>query len=73
MNLIWFLLRASWLNVAIAVLTGSISGVCSASLIALINNGIVANDSDRDRILLGFIGLAVTALFYQYYFSFSVS
>jgi putative pyoverdin transport system ATP-binding/permease protein len=63
MNLIWFLLRASWLNVAIASVTGSISGACSASLIALINNGIVANDSDRDRILLGFIGLAVTALF----------
>jgi putative pyoverdin transport system ATP-binding/permease protein len=37
MNLIWLLLRASWLQVAIAILTGLISGGTTARLIALIN------------------------------------
>lgn len=40
MNLIWLLLRASWLQVAIAILTGLTSGGMTARLIALINNTI---------------------------------
>ncbi|MEM9924013.1 MAG: cyclic peptide export ABC transporter [Cyanobacteria bacterium P01_D01_bin.50] len=40
MNLIWLLLKASWLQVAIAVLTGLVSGGVTARLIALINRAI---------------------------------
>jgi putative ATP-binding cassette transporter len=60
MNVIWLLLKSSWLNVAIAVLTGLISGGCSAQLIALINTAISGNSSNN---LIGyFIGLALLAL-----------
>ncbi|MES1024502.1 cyclic peptide export ABC transporter [Gloeocapsa sp. BRSZ] len=60
MNLIWLLLRASWVNVAIAVLTGLISGGCSARLIALINSAV--NQQSTHSLLWYFIGLAVVAL-----------
>jgi len=60
MNLIWLLLRASWVNVAIAVLTGLISGGCSARLIALINSAV--NQQSTNSLLYYFIGLAVVAL-----------
>ena len=40
MNLIWLLLKASWLQVAIAVFTGLVSGGTTARLIALINRAI---------------------------------
>ena len=40
MNLIWLLLKASWLQVAIAVLTGLVSGGTTARLIGLINKAI---------------------------------
>ncbi|AFZ32285.1 cyclic peptide transporter [Gloeocapsa sp. PCC 7428] len=60
MNLIWLLLRASWVNVAIAVLTGLISGGCSARLIALINSAV--NQQSTYSLLWYFIGLAVVAL-----------
>ena len=40
MNLIWLLLKASWMQVAIAVFTGLISGGTTARLIALINKAI---------------------------------
>ncbi|OKH43019.1 ABC transporter ATP-binding protein [Calothrix sp. HK-06] len=43
MNLIWLLLRASRIQVAIAILTGLISGGTSARLIALINSAISGN------------------------------
>jgi putative pyoverdin transport system ATP-binding/permease protein len=43
MNLIWLLLRASRVQVAIAILTGLISGGTSARLIALINSAITGN------------------------------
>ncbi|MBE9190469.1 cyclic peptide export ABC transporter [Gloeocapsopsis crepidinum LEGE 06123] len=60
MNLIWLLLRASWVNVAIAVLTGLISGGCSARLIALINSAV--NEQSTNSLLWYFIGLALVAL-----------
>ena len=60
MNIILFLLHHSWVTVAIAALTGFISGACSASLIALINTAIA--DASRERLLAGFIGLAIAAL-----------
>lgn len=40
MNLIWLLLKASWMQVAIAVFTGLLSGGTTARLIALINQAI---------------------------------
>lgn len=59
MNLIQFLLRASWTTVAIAIFTGSLSGACSAILIALINNAVSNNSSTSQW---SFVGLAVVAL-----------
>ena len=43
MNLIWLLLRASSLQVAIAILTGLVSGGSTARLIALINSAVSGN------------------------------
>lgn len=60
MNLIWLLLRASWLNVAVAVLTGLISGGCSARLIALINSAV---SGATDNILWYFVGLGLIIFF----------
>lgn len=47
MNLIWLLLRASKLQVAIAILTGLVSGGTTARLIALINSAVRGNFSDN--------------------------
>lgn len=60
MNLLWLLLQASWVNVAIAVLTGLISGGCSARLIALINSAV--NEQSTTNLLWYFVGLALIAL-----------
>ncbi|MEG4275629.1 MULTISPECIES: cyclic peptide export ABC transporter [unclassified Microcoleus] len=60
MNVIWLLLKASWLNVSIAILTGLISGGCSAMLIALINRAI--SDNSNQNLAWYFAGLAVLAL-----------
>ncbi|WP_293127348.1 cyclic peptide export ABC transporter [Microcoleus sp. bin38.metabat.b11b12b14.051] len=60
MNVIWLLLKASWLNVSIAILTGLISGGCSAQLIALINRAI--SDNANQNLVWYFAGLAVLAL-----------
>jgi putative pyoverdin transport system ATP-binding/permease protein len=46
MNLIWLLLQASWLQVAIAILAGLVSGGTTARLIALINNVVNGNYGD---------------------------
>jgi putative ATP-binding cassette transporter len=62
MNLIWFLVRASWMTVAIAALTGSFSGACSALLIASINNAISSNNLSSNQLLGSFIGLAFVTL-----------
>jgi putative pyoverdin transport system ATP-binding/permease protein len=60
MNVIWLLLKASWLNVSIAILTGLISGGCSAQLIAFINRAI--SDNSNQNLVWYFAGLAVLAL-----------
>ncbi|MEG4285845.1 cyclic peptide export ABC transporter [Microcoleus sp. A006_D1] len=60
MNVIWLLLKASWVNVSIAILTGLISGGCSAQLIALINRAI--SDNSNQNLVWYFAGLAVLAL-----------
>nr|WP_242022221.1 cyclic peptide export ABC transporter [Trichocoleus sp. FACHB-90] len=62
MNLIGFLLRASWVTVAIAAFTGSISGACSAFLIASINNALSSNNTSTNQLLWGFVGLAIVTL-----------
>jgi putative ATP-binding cassette transporter len=62
MSLLGFLLRASWVNVIIAAVTGSISGGCSAFLIAFINNTISSNKPSTNQLIFGFIGLALVTL-----------
>jgi putative pyoverdin transport system ATP-binding/permease protein len=62
MNLIWFLLQDSWTAMVIAGVTGTLSGVCSVLLIALINASINSNQSTGGSLLWGYMGLAVVAL-----------
>lgn len=63
MNLIYFLLRSSWGMVAIAVVTGFLSGISNASLIALISIAASSSASSRlTSIAWGFVGLAIVAL-----------
>ena len=50
MNLIWLLLRASALQVVVAILTGLISGGTTARLIALINTTLTQGISSRQNI-----------------------
>lgn len=45
MDIVWLLIRASWVKVGIAIASGLISGGCSAGLIALINRAIAQNFS----------------------------
>ncbi|NJR15460.1 MAG: cyclic peptide export ABC transporter [Calothrix sp. CSU_2_0] len=63
MNLIIFLLRSSWKIVAIAIVTGFLSGGSSASLIALISNATTQNPHSSLTLLAwGFVGLALISL-----------
>ncbi len=62
MNLIWFLLRASKVTVAIAAVTGAISGACSVLLIAAINRAISSNNTSSDQLIWSFIGLAIVTV-----------
>ncbi|WP_299410942.1 cyclic peptide export ABC transporter [Acaryochloris sp. IP29b_bin.148] len=59
MRIIWLLIQASWLSATLAILTGVISGVCSARLIALINTAISQNATQP--MLIAFAGLAILA------------
>lgn len=60
MALIWLLIRASWINVAIAILSGLVSGGCSAFLIALINQAI--SQTAAQSLITPFAGMALLAL-----------
>jgi len=63
MSLVTFLLQSSWQMMAIAAVTGFISGISSAGLIALITHAINHPLSvSTPMVLLGFLGLAVVAL-----------
>jgi putative ATP-binding cassette transporter len=63
MNLIFFLLRSSWGMVAIAVVTGFLSGGSSAALIALISDAVSDSASKSvPSIAWAFVGLALVAL-----------
>ncbi len=60
MKLIAFLLRSSGRMVALAIVTGFLSGGSSAALIALISRA-VGRSGSLTPLLLGFVGLALTA------------
>ncbi|MBW4564590.1 MAG: cyclic peptide export ABC transporter [Mojavia pulchra JT2-VF2] len=61
MNLFWLVLRASRLQIAIAILTGLVSGGSTARLIGLINSAISGNFTDN---LVWYFGaLALVVLF----------
>ena len=66
MNLIEFLLKASWRSVLAAAITGSISGMGSAASIALINRSISqitpAHPQAQPELLWGFVGLVIISL-----------
>ncbi|GAB4232833.1 MAG: cyclic peptide export ABC transporter [Elainellaceae cyanobacterium] len=63
MHLILFLLRSSWQMVAIAILTGFLSGGSSAGLIAFVSWVAGQDAANRSLLLLaGFVGLAGVAL-----------
>ncbi|MBD2138668.1 cyclic peptide export ABC transporter [Anabaena sp. FACHB-1237] len=63
MNLIYFLLRSSWLMVVIAIITGFLSGASSAGLIAVISNAASkSNTSPLSTVAWGFLGLVIVAL-----------
>jgi putative pyoverdin transport system ATP-binding/permease protein len=66
MNLIEFLLKASWVSVIAAAVTGSISGIGSAGSIALINRSIgeitPTHPQASPGLLWGFLGLVAVAL-----------
>jgi len=63
MKLIYFLLRFSWRMVAIAVVTGFVSGGSSAALIALIGKAVSGNANESViPIAWNFGGLVLVAL-----------
>ncbi|MBD2409753.1 ABC transporter ATP-binding protein [Nostoc calcicola FACHB-389] len=63
MNLIYFLLRSAWGMVAIAIVTGFLSGGSSAGLIALISRAASSGSTERfTSIAWGFVGLAMVGL-----------
>lgn len=57
MQIIWLLIKASWISATLAILTGITSGVCSARLIALVNSAISQNATQS--LLISFAGLSV--------------
>jgi len=63
MNLISFLLRSSWGMVAIAIITGFLSGSSSAALIALISRVVSqGNPLSFNSLFSSFLGLTMVAL-----------
>jgi putative pyoverdin transport system ATP-binding/permease protein len=62
MNLFRLLLGTSWVSVAFAVASGLLGGVCSAALIALINDAIAHSQSFNPWLLIGFLCLCLLLL-----------
>lgn len=60
MDVIWLLIRSSRVSVVVAIFLGLVSGVCSTSLIGLINTALSQGSSMP--LILSFSGLAFTAL-----------
>ncbi|MEM1239229.1 MAG: cyclic peptide export ABC transporter [Cyanobacteria bacterium P01_H01_bin.26] len=61
MDIIWLLIKASWMSVTMAVLLGITSGGGSARLIALINTAVQTDTPEG--LLVPFIGLTLLVLF----------
>lgn len=66
MNLIEFLLKASWRSVLAAAIAGTIGGICSATALALINQSISqitpTHPQAAPELLWGFVGLVAITL-----------
>ncbi len=62
MDLIVFLFKSSWKALSIALLTGIVSGGCSAGLIALISKAAVQPGQPSSAIALFFVALGIVAL-----------
>ncbi|MEM7793207.1 MAG: cyclic peptide export ABC transporter [Cyanobacteria bacterium P01_C01_bin.118] len=60
MGIVWWLIKASWINVITAIVAGVISGGCSAKLISLINAAIEQNAPTS--LLTSFAGFTLFAL-----------
>lgn len=60
MGIIWLLVKASWVSVVAAIVAGTVSGGCSAQLIALINTAI--EQQTPTSLLTPFIGFTLLAL-----------
>jgi putative pyoverdin transport system ATP-binding/permease protein len=63
MDIIWLLLRASWVRVGIAIAAGLISGGCSAGLIAFINSAIA--QGSPQSLIPPFAGLVLLTLVFS--------
>ena len=57
-----FLIKTAWRSLAIALLTGFVSGLCSAGLIALISRTVVQSALPSGLVAGAFIGLGAIAL-----------
>ncbi|MGB7085728.1 MAG: ABC transporter ATP-binding protein, partial [Phormidesmis sp.] len=62
MDLIVFLVRSAWQAVSVALVTGFISGGCSAGLIALISVTVVQRATPPGGLAIAFIVLGLVAL-----------
>jgi putative pyoverdin transport system ATP-binding/permease protein len=70
MNLIWFLLRESWKNVALAAIAGLISGSFNAFLIALINQSLNSDNLATNTSSWHYSIVAVAALIASFFSQF---
>ncbi len=60
MDIVWLLVRASWVSVLAAIFSGLASGACSALLITLINTAL--RQGSPRSLILPFVGLSLVAL-----------
>jgi putative pyoverdin transport system ATP-binding/permease protein len=61
MQVIWFLIKSSWVAMAIAITTGLISGISSAGLIAIVNTSLNSNNpASWIKIFLGIATISIT-------------
>ncbi len=60
MQVIWFLVKASWMAMSIAITTGLISGITSAALIAIVNTSL--NSNNTASWFYPFIGIGAVSL-----------
>jgi putative ATP-binding cassette transporter len=59
MNLLRFLLRTSWVTVALATAIGLLSGACNAGILALVNTVLNHTETVTTLVVLGFVGLGL--------------